>query len=135
MSYCKTFNVRLQSSGIKIQGKSYKGGFNTAEELNSIFAVEGDYADVYETNTRWVYTSGAWTDTGEAIAISPKIVTTEKLSTSATPDTIPLRDNNGHIYIREPTEDDHPVTKKYLDEKIKEIKNVLENPTLTIPTI
>lgn len=41
----------------------YKGSFATQAEIKALTATEGDYADCYETGTRWQYIDGAWTNT------------------------------------------------------------------------
>lgn len=97
----------------------YKGEFVNISDLASIKAYEGDYADIYETQTRWKYTNGAWADTQEPITINPKIVTTEDISTEIEPNTVPKRDNTGNIFISEPTEDSHAVTRQYLQQEIE----------------
>lgn len=44
----------------------YKGAFATIADLANTSAYKGDYADVFETNTRWQYID-KWIDTGIAI--------------------------------------------------------------------
>lgn len=53
----------------------YKGEFATPAELQKISAYSGDYADVYETNTRWVFTNGVWTNTEKPIPVNPILAT------------------------------------------------------------
>lgn len=103
----------------------YKGDFPNISDLTPIKAYEGDYADIYETQTRWKYSHGAWFDTQEPIAINPKIVTTDEVSSDIKPNTIPKRDNNGNIYVNSPLEDLHAVNKQYLQQEIeKALKNI-----------
>lgn len=97
----------------------YKGEFPNISDLSSLKAYEGDYADIYETQTRWKYTNGAWLDTQEPTTINHKIVTTEDVSTEIQSNTVPKRDNTGNIFISEPTEDSHAVTKQYLQQEIE----------------
>lgn len=57
----------------------YKGEFATQAELQKISAYAGDYADVYETNTRWEFTNGAWTNTEKPIPLNPILVTKQDI--------------------------------------------------------
>lgn len=59
----------------------YKGEFTTLAELNKISAYAGDYADVYETNTRWVFIDGGWSNTEQAIPINPTLATKQDVDT------------------------------------------------------
>lgn len=99
----------------------YKGDFPNISDLSSIKAYEGDYADIYETQTRWKYSDGAWFDTQEPIAINPKIVTADDVSTEIKANTVPKRDNTGNIFISEPTESEHAVTKQYLEQELDKV--------------
>lgn len=58
----------------------YKGDVATIEDLTTVFATVGDYADVFETNTRWAKTSTGWKDTGKEILINPKVATKQDLN-------------------------------------------------------
>lgn len=62
---CKKIKVKLKT-GTLLSTASYKGTFNTIDELNNVIAYNGDIADVYETNTRWKYEDG-WVNTRIAI--------------------------------------------------------------------
>lgn len=53
----------------------YKGDFIKIEDLSTVTAVNGDYADVFETDTRWKFERNKWVDSGEGIIINPKIAT------------------------------------------------------------
>ena len=60
--------------------EAYKGEFVTSAELQTISAYSGDYADVYETNTRWVFTNGVWTDSEEPIPVNPILATKQDVN-------------------------------------------------------
>lgn len=53
----------------------YKGDFIKIEDLSTVTAANGDYADVFETDTRWKFEKNKWVDSGEGIIINPKIAT------------------------------------------------------------
>lgn len=53
----------------------YKGDFIKIEDLSTVTAANGDYADVFETDTRWKFERNKWVDSGEGIIINPKIAT------------------------------------------------------------
>ena len=59
----------------------YKGDFATIQSLNTVSARIGDYADVFETNSRWAKTSTGWEDTHKEILINPKVATKQDLIT------------------------------------------------------
>lgn len=76
-------NVEVNS--ILIQSNNvYKGDFEKVEDLRQISAVVGDYADVFETNTRWANVNGQWVNTGKTILINPLVATTQALSLTNT---------------------------------------------------
>lgn len=54
---------------------SYKGDFATIQDLQKASAFTGDYADVFETNTRWAFIDGQWKDTKQKILINPTLAT------------------------------------------------------------
>lgn len=58
----------------------YKGEFAVVAELNKISAYAGDYADVYETNTRWAFVNGAWSNTKQPIPINPILATKQDVN-------------------------------------------------------
>lgn len=68
------FNTKVQAMLIQ-SNNVYKGDFITIENLNNVAAINGDYADVFETNTRWKYQSNEWIDTGQTILINPNVAT------------------------------------------------------------
>lgn len=77
--YAKNFKVQVAT--VLVQSNVvYKGAFETSAELNEIGAYAGDYADVYETNSRWQFKDGDWVDTGQTILINPLIATNEHVS-------------------------------------------------------
>lgn len=58
----------------------YKGEFAILAELQKISAYSGDYADVYETNTRWVFMNGVWTNSEKPIPVNPILATKQDVS-------------------------------------------------------
>lgn len=60
-------------TGVFRSNNSFKGEFEKVIDLNEITAFEGDYADVFETQTRWEYNGGRWVDTYEPILVNPLI--------------------------------------------------------------
>lgn len=58
----------------------YKGSFINITDLAQVTATSGDYADVFETNTRWKYENSQWTNTNQEIIINPKVATQEQLT-------------------------------------------------------
>lgn len=61
---------------------SFKGGFEKSSDLGKISAYNGDYADVYETGTRWKFTNTKWVDTGEKIPLNPAYATQAQLQST-----------------------------------------------------
>lgn len=57
----------------------YKGDFIKIEDLSTVTAANGDYADIFETDTRWKFQNNAWADTGKGILINPKVAKKEDL--------------------------------------------------------
>lgn len=102
---------------------TYKGDFEKISDLNSVLAYESDYADVYETQTRWIYKDNHWQDTNIRIIINPRIITDENVAVENIPQTIPKRDENGNIYVSNPTEPLHSATKEYIDNAIKRLQD------------
>lgn len=74
------FKVRVAKTLIQ-SNKVYKGEFKTVAELDKIPAYAGDYADVYETNTRWVFINGAWSNSEQKIPINPTLATKQDVDT------------------------------------------------------
>ena len=58
---------------------AYKGDFATTQDLQQVLAFSGDYADVFETNTRWAFLDGQWKDTKQKILINPTLATKREL--------------------------------------------------------
>lgn len=110
----KTYKVKVTTTLIKSQAV-YKGPFETVQALNSVNALDGDYADVYETNTRWQYKSNAWTNTNEPIPVNSQYVQTSEVSVDISPNSIVKRDENGRISIDNPTALQHGANKSYVD--------------------
>lgn len=65
-------NVRVSNLERKEDERAhYLGAFETTAKLQAYpTPTENDFADNYETMTRWIYTNNVWTDTNEKIAIS-----------------------------------------------------------------
>lgn len=72
------FKVRVTTALIQ-SNEVYKGEFKTVAELDKIPAYAGDYADVYETNTRWVFINGAWSNSEQTIPINPTLATKQDI--------------------------------------------------------
>lgn len=62
-------SILIQSNNV------YKGDFATIQDLRQVLAFSGDYADVFETNTRWAFIDGQWKDTKQKILINPTLAT------------------------------------------------------------
>lgn len=74
--------VKVSVAAVLIQSNNvYKGDFETVEDLLKIPAFNGDYADVYETNTRWSFENSSWTDTKQPIPINPTLATKQDVAT------------------------------------------------------
>lgn len=73
------FKVRVSKAIIQ-SNEVYKGEFKTVAELDKIPAYAGDYADVYETNTRWVFINGAWSNSEQMIPINPTLATKQDVN-------------------------------------------------------
>lgn len=66
----------VEVKSILIQSNNtYKGDFATIQDLRQVLAFNGDYADVFETNTRWAFIDGQWKDTKQKILINPILAT------------------------------------------------------------
>lgn len=66
----------VEVKSILIQSNNaYKGDFATMQDLRQVLAFSGDYADVFETNTRWAFIDGQWKDTKQEILINPTLAT------------------------------------------------------------
>lgn len=74
------FKVRVAKVLVQ-SNEVYKGEFKTVAELDKIPAYVGDYADVYETNTRWVFINGAWSNSEQTIPINPTLATKQDVNT------------------------------------------------------
>lgn len=73
------FKVRVTTALVQ-SNEVYKGEFKTVAELDKIPAYAGDYADVYETNTRWVFINGAWSNSKQTIPINPTLATKQDVN-------------------------------------------------------
>lgn len=66
----------VEVKSILIQSNNaYKGDFATIQDLRQVLAFSGDYADVFETNTRWAFIDGQWKDTKQKILVNPILAT------------------------------------------------------------
>lgn len=79
MSTMNEFKVRVTTALVQ-SNEVYKGEFKTVAELDKIPAYAGDYADVYETNTRWVFINGAWSNSEQTIPINPTLATKQDVN-------------------------------------------------------
>lgn len=71
---------QVEVKSILIQSNNaYKGDFATTQDLQQVLAFSGDYADVFETNTRWAFIDGQWKDTKQEILINPTLATKREL--------------------------------------------------------
>lgn len=71
---------QVEVKSILIQSNNaYKGDFATTQDLQQVLAFSGDYADVFETNTRWAFLDGQWKDTKQKILINPTLTTKREL--------------------------------------------------------
>lgn len=79
------FNVKMtqrkiyasMSSSLIRSDSSYKGAVEHIYDLQKLIAFNKDYADVYETNTRWEFLNNTWTDTGVSIPYNENLRATE----------------------------------------------------------
>lgn len=72
---------QVEVKSILIQSNNaYKGDFATTQDLQQVLAFSGDYADVFETNTRWAFIDGQWKDTKQEILINPTLATKRELA-------------------------------------------------------
>lgn len=105
----KTYKVKVAMTLIKSQNV-YKGPFETVDELNHVQALNGDYADVYETGARWQYITDTWTNTGDKIPVDKQYAQMSDVNVLPDGDTIVKRDEDGHVYATDGTALQHVVT-------------------------
>lgn len=130
----ETFNAKVASLLIQ-SNSSFKGNVETIEDLKNLVAYDGDYADVFETNSRWEYQSGEWHNTDKYILINPLVVKQSEASVEAILDTVVKRDEYAGIRIAAPVLPEHATNMLYVDGKFAELENAIENPTLIITKI
>lgn len=118
------FKVRVTTAFVQ-SNEVYKGEFKTVAELDKISAYVGDYADVYETNTRWQYKNGAWTNTGDVIPTNPAYVEADDASVSTKPNTLVQRDEQGRAYFADPDAPEQGATKDYVDRTNKVLADAI----------
>jgi len=151
MNKSKTFNVTVKkthefeasvASIFVVSNNAYKGEFEFISDLQNIIARNGDYADVFETNSRWVYENNQWVNTDKEILINPLVVKQSEVSHEAYPNSIVKRDDIGNIRIAEPQYDNNATTKQYVDlknasqdAKINDLEFAIEHPILQITKI
>lgn len=121
----RTFKVNT-SQTIVVSDKVYKGAFETIDELMQMPAINGDYADVYETSSRWHVENGKWTDTTLPIPEDSRYLQEAETNVDALPNTIARRDSAGAINTAEPTKPSHATTKAYVDTMGETIDNKLQ---------
>lgn len=136
MSKSKTFNVTLKKthefqasveSMFVLSNSAYKGSVEFISDLQNINARNGDYADVFETNSRWIYENNQWVNTDKGILINPLVVKQNEVSHDAHPNSIVKRDDIGNIRIAEPQYDSNATTKQYVD-----LENMLQDTKIDI---
>lgn len=110
----KTFKVKVAMTLIKSQNV-YKGPFETVDMLDSVQALNGDYADVYETGTRWQYKADKWVNTGDKIPVDSQYAQVKNVSVLAEANTIVQRDDSGHVYVESPEALQQAANKQYVD--------------------
>ena len=120
----------------------YKGPFATQAEIEALAANEGDYADCYETGTRWQYISGAWTNTEVALPSNEQYVEKSEVSDNATPSSVVKYTDSGNIVIQAPTKPNHAVSMAYVnkkfdsfDNRLTNVEDSITNPQLKVQTI
>ena len=64
------------TSAIIRSDNTYKGAVENIVDLSSLKAFDNDYADVYETNTRWIFEDGLWSNTNIAITYNHNLQAT-----------------------------------------------------------
>lgn len=136
MNKSKTFNVTVKktrefeasiASMLVLSNSAYKGNFEFISDLQNIAARNGDYADVFETNSRWVYENNQWVNTDKEILINPLVVKQSEVSHEAYPNSIVKRDDIGNVRITEPQYHDNATTKQYVD-----LENILQDAKIDI---
>lgn len=71
---------QVEVKSILIQSNNaYKGDFATIQDLQKASAFTGDYADVFETNTRWKYVDDKWANTEQPILVNPTLATKQDI--------------------------------------------------------
>lgn len=123
-------------------GSIYKGPFATQAEIEALEADEGDYADCYETGTRWQYISGAWTNTEVELPSNEQYVEKSEVSDNATPNSVVRYTESGNIIIEAPTQAKDAANKQYvddatdeLDNRLTDVEDSIANPQLKVQTI
>lgn len=122
----KTFKVKVAMTLIKSQNV-YKGPFETVDELDSVQALNGDYADVYETGTRWQYVTDTWTNTNKLIPVDKQYAQMKDVSVAADSNTIAKRDEDGHLYAVDGEALQHVVTVNQLQNAEQAFQQALAN--------
>lgn len=79
----------------------YLGAFQTTAELNAYpTPTSNDFADNYETSTRWIYTAGAWVDSEEPIPTDATILgnTAPLMNGSTSAGTATMASRTDHVH-------------------------------------
>ena len=128
-----TPQMKVRVTTLVIQSNNaYKGSFATIQDLLAVSAFTGDYADVFETKTRWQYKDGVWTNTGEAIPNNPDYVIVDNVSVFTKSNTLVQRDDKGHAYFADPESLEQGTTKGYVDNADRENKEYIDQKTAEV---
>ena len=142
VNIARPLRVEMEVQMASMFVSSYKGNFEFISDLQNIIAYNGDYADVFETNSRWVYENNQWVNTDKGILINPLVVKQSEVSHEAHPNLIVKRDDIGNIRIAEPQYNNNATTKQYVDlknitqdAKIDDLEFAIEHPILLITKV
>lgn len=120
----------------------YKGGYATIAELLQVTAMTGDYADCYETNSRWTFYDNTWQDTHSSIPSDSRYLRITDASNIPKVNAVVKYTADGNIVVNAPTDDSHAATKFYVDKAISalsirmtNVEDAIENPQLVITKI
>lgn len=123
-------------------GSIYKGAYQTEDEIKALQANEGDFADCYETSSRWQYLNNMWLNTELPIPTDERYVQKTDTSSNATPNSVVRYTESGNIIIEAPTQAKDAANKQYvdnatgeLDNRLTDVENSIANPQLKVQTI
>lgn len=120
----QTFKIKVAMTLIKSQNV-YKGPFENVDDLKNVQALNGDYADIYETGTRWQYVEGVWKNTGDAIPVDSQYAQSKDVSVLPDANTIAQRDENGHVFTTTPESSQHSANKQYVDDADAQLQSLI----------